>query len=535
MIYGTRANGKLHGSVFTRIEVVETMLELVQYSSHKNLSNITVVDPSAGEGVFLIAVLERLYRSAKKFDFAFYPYVLSNILAYEIDPNKCQILLDNVCDFFIEKGENFKREDLAKIVLCEDFLKSRVKADLIVGNPPYVRHEKIPEREKEYYKQYFRTFNFRSDLYICFYEKGLTSLKNGGQLCLICSNRWLKNQYGKGLRKLVADCYLFPLILNLENMSAFEEEVTAYPAITLMKNEKPESFSSTRLIDFSSLSFNDFKGNSLNEYHEFTEIFVSENGVLDTNGIQCQESDLYKIEEQGFKIGIGVATGADAIFISRNFLDTIEREVLIPIISSKDLKNGKVNWVGNFLINPFLNNTSTLINLDKYPRLKKYFHENKDRLSARHTARKTQEKWYKTIDRVYPKLTKEPKLLLPDFGTKQQVFLDTGNFYPHHNLYYITGKSIEELQILGAILMSELVTMQLHLVGNKMNGGYIRWQSQNLRKLNIPHVNSFSSIEKKKLESAFNVGDVELINEIVNNRNKKAKRLPISNGLLFHI
>ena len=44
------------------------------------------------------------------------------------------------------------------------------------------------------------------------------------------------------------------------------------------------------------------------------------------------------IEEQGFKIGVGVATGADGIFISKDIKGLVEDELLIPSLNARDLK-----------------------------------------------------------------------------------------------------------------------------------------------------------------------------------------------------
>ncbi|MCB9298850.1 MAG: Eco57I restriction-modification methylase domain-containing protein [Lewinellaceae bacterium] len=84
-----------------------------------------------------------------------------------------------------------------KIVKQADFLDTQPgKFDIVIGNPPYVRHEQIPEPRKSLYKRKFSTFRHRSDLYIPFYEHALKLLNFEGKLCFICSNRWLRNQYG---------------------------------------------------------------------------------------------------------------------------------------------------------------------------------------------------------------------------------------------------------------------------------------------------------------------------------------------------
>ena len=515
MIYGSRSNGKLHGTVLTKRCVVETMLDLVDYNSELDLSKLVVIEPAAGEGVFLNSILERLYKSSKAFKFSFFSAVVHNIILYEIDHKKCEIILQMVVSFFCNKRLKYDLKELNKVIRCEDFLKSDVKANLIVGNPPYVRHENIPDDKKELYKKSFATFNHRSDLYICFFEKALKSLLPQGQLCYICSNRWLKNQYGKTLRKYISDSFSFPIVINMESAAAFEEDVIAYPAITIIMNEKPKVHQTTQMIEFDEGSVENLHAGIIDS-HKKKLVRISEDGVSTAVAKEFNSQNLIRIEEGGFKIGIGVATGADSIFIIPGlFSEIVEPEILLPIVSSKDLRNGIFDWERKFVINPYLEGKNDLVNLESYPRLKDYLTQNKKALCARHTVKNNAAKWYKTIDRIYPELLSTPKLLLPDFGTKQQVYFDSGKYYPHHNLYYITGQNIDLLKTLGAILMSDFIGEQLALIGNKMNGGYVRWQSQNLRKLFIPNPNLFVAEDREKLKFAFMENNVTLINSII--------------------
>ena len=43
-------------------------------------------------------------------------------------------------------------------------------------------------------------------------------------------------------------------------------------------------------------------------------------------------------------------------------------------------------------------------------------------------------------------LEHEPKLLLPDLKKNRLIAMDDGMYYPHHNLYHITGGSVTDLR-----------------------------------------------------------------------------------------
>ncbi|MCC5917320.1 MAG: Eco57I restriction-modification methylase domain-containing protein [Cryomorphaceae bacterium] len=507
MIYGTRANGNLHGLVLTKPIVVETMLDRVGYTQYHDLRNIRVIEPSAGDGAFAVEIIERLYHSSLKFDFSFQK-ALSNLIFFELD-NEMGILLEERIGSTLNKYNASVPENLIRI---EDFLLSKSdKCDLIIGNPPYVRHENIPDEKKELYRRKFPTFKHRSDLYIGFYDKGLRLLNENGSLSFICSNRWLKNQYGVSLRNLIQLNYCLEEIIDLEETCPFEEEVIAYPAITTIRNTKKNTKANYYLIDdITKLRF-------INKDTDVTrtlDIVNSKNWFSYVWSGEEHEKFLTTIESQGFQIGIGVATGLDKVFIRNDFKSLIEEEILLPILTSKDLKNNKLNWSGNYILNPF-EITGQLIDLTKYPKAKEYLESHRSLLERRHVAKKNPRHWYKTIDRIKPTLTNQDKIILPDISGNSHIFIDKGNFYPHHNLYYITGSNQKKLVILASILSSDFIRKQLLELGTTMKGGYPRWQSQNLKKLRIPMIDAMPKETSDALIQAYHIKDYRTINQLV--------------------
>ena len=137
--------------------------------------------------------------------------------------------------------------------------------------------------------------------------------------------------------------------------------------------------------------------------------------------------------------------------------------------------------------------------LTRYPQAARYLESHKERLADRHVARKNSSKWYKTIDRINPQLRTEAKILLPDMSGNRYIFVDEGQFYPLHNLYYVTGHSVRKLKILSAILMSDIIRRQISSITNNMNGGFPRWQSQYLRKLKVPDFMAMEGAQEDRL------------------------------------
>jgi len=521
--YGLRRSGGQHGDVFTSPEVVSYMLDLVGYSADKDLSKTSILEPSCGEGEFVVEIVRRLLESSRRFSFDFSSALHSNVFAYDIDEAKIASCRSRIAALGLSAP---LEENIRQL----DFLTADIRCfDTVVGNPPYIRYEQIPAGLLSSYKQQFHTFHYRADLYILFFEKTLKHLNPGGRHCFICSNRWLKNEYGKKLRGWIARSFSLESIISLEKATdAFQEDVLAYPAITLISNARPgPAFTFSELSSITELG---------NDTGRLLPAPISADWSRVFNRIQSDDT-LVTIEEMGFLIGIGAATGADSIFIAKDLPTKVEQELLLPTLNARDMSGNRLQWSGQYLLNPYKPN-GELISLEDYPKAAAYLISHREALQKRHIARKNPEKWYKTIDRIVPSLKDSPKVLLPDISGNQLIFVDDGRFYPQHNLYYITGGSLRQLQLLSAMLMSDYVKSQLLSITNCMNGGYPRWQSQYLRKLVMPDVNAIEESLAGRLLGAYQAFDMTRLNDTMSDivsvpRAKNRKRQPQAQQLTF--
>ena len=496
-LYGERTSGGEHGDVPTAPEVVRYMLDMIGYTPDRNLSDTIILEPSCGEGAFVVEIARRLKESARQFGFDVQAAFLKCVYGYDIVEEKIQRCRQRLSDMGLDPTDSH--------VCVGDFLSVRVtEVDIVVGNPPYVRYENIPTEQLDYIKRTFPTFHYRADLYIPFFEKTLRLLKPGGRHCFICANRWLKNEYGKKLRRLVARCFRMETIINLESADAFQEDVLAYPAITLISNNASSpTFGYAEVERVAELTSLTLSERTTPSDDDWTGAFMSADHI-----------QLYTIEELGFKIGIGVATGADSIFISSELPGLVESELLLPALNAKDLRGDTMSWHQEYLLNPYTP-SGELISLSRYPQAARYLERYKERLANRHVARKNTSKWYKTIDRINPQLRTEAKILLPDMSGNRYIFVDEGQFYPLHNLYYVTGHNVRKLKILSAILMSDIIRQQIGSITNNMNGGFPRWQSQYLRKLKVPDFMDMDKTLEDKLILSYDLKDYDAVNRQV--------------------
>lgn len=72
--------------------------------------------------------------------------------------------------------------------------------DIVVANPPYVRHELIVEQKPELKLTFPDVYDGMADLYTYFYVRGLQLAGTKGIIAYISSNKFFKVGYGKKLR-----------------------------------------------------------------------------------------------------------------------------------------------------------------------------------------------------------------------------------------------------------------------------------------------------------------------------------------------
>ncbi len=199
------------GAIFTRRAVVEFILDLAGYRADADLLHYRLLEPSCGRGDFLLVALDRLFnayqRTGGKIEDCG-PILRDSICAVELHRETFRATQARIRQFLLERGiPQTTTEDLvATWLVQDDFLLCQLPSDFthIVGNPPYVRLERIPEVLLQEYRARYKTVYDRADLYVPFIERSLSLLAPHGRLGFICSDRWLKNRYGGPLRKIIA-------------------------------------------------------------------------------------------------------------------------------------------------------------------------------------------------------------------------------------------------------------------------------------------------------------------------------------------
>ncbi|WP_447937249.1 Eco57I restriction-modification methylase domain-containing protein [Thermomonas fusca] len=501
------ASSSERGAVFTRREVVDFILDLAGYTEDTPLQSAKLLEPSVGHADFLVPAAGRLVRSflAHGGKLVDAPSALATaILGYEVHADSLSKARLSIAAELVRLGisQAGAAELASRWLVLGDFLLAPVLGEFthIVGNPPYVRQELIPDNLLTAYRDRYATLYDRADLYVPFFERCLGLLAEGGRLSFICTDRWTKNKYGGPLRAMISNGYALTHFVDLIDTPAFLSEVMTYPAITVIERSAPNAIPRpTRVayrpsIDKSALELlaRDMTIAKPGKTSGVLEMAGVVNGsqpwILHAPDrlvlVRRLEESLPTLEEAGCKVGIGVATGNDGVYIAAMKDLDVEPSRKLPLVRTQDLRGGTVSWGGKGVLNPFDAN-GQLVDLTLFPRFAAYLDQHAGAIKARNVAKKNPQRWFRTIDRIYPELAKTPKLLVPDIKGDAHVVYEDGNLYPHHNLYFITAQDWD-LRALQAVLLSGIARLFVATYSTSMRGGFLRFQAQYLRRIRVP-------------------------------------------------
>lgn len=516
------------GAVYTRRWIVELMLDLAGYTPDANLVDRSAVEPAAGEGAFLVPMVERLVASCQRQGRALTDCSRS-LVAFDLHAASVAAARRAV----IATLERLSVPHTEAQILAEgwvrvgDYLDAALRlpeVDLVLGNPPYIRLEDLDTDALARYRSTWNTMRGRADIYVGFFEAALRQLAPGGACIFICADRWMSNQYGSTLRGFITAGFSVETIIELHDADAFEQEVSAYPAITVIRRatqgavavahmEREAQTHAPAKLAARLVGARSGVGAPPLEHLlvERVQGWIAGDAPWPCASpdrlalLRRLEAEFFPLEDEatGTRVSIGVASGCDKVFITRE-KGLVEPSRLLPLAMVADTRDGTVKWSGHYLVNPW--QESGIVDLERFPKLRDYFERNAPALRRRHIVQRRPDAWFRTIDRVQTDLTARPKLYFPDIRDSIHPVLDHGETYPHHNLYFLVSTGWD-LEVLGGLLLSAVGQFFVEVYGVKMRGGWLRFQAQYLRRIRVPRPGDVSATHADELRAAFRARD----------------------------
>lgn len=244
--------------------------------------------------------------------------------------------------------------------------------DIVIGNPPYISFQREGCTLGELYKNAkFKTFEKGGDIYCLFYEQGLSILKEGGLLCYITSNSWMKVKYGKELRDMMREVTSPLLLLDFPGVRIFSNATVDVNILltTKKKNSSSETDMKALKIRQGDYADHDDLSRFIREY-SYPCLLAKKDGAA-WGVTDRQSAELWNrfnrehqsLQQRGITPHYGVKTGKNDVFIigsaKRNEIinaccDEEERKrtesVIRPLLRGKQIRRYKSPASGEFLI-----------------------------------------------------------------------------------------------------------------------------------------------------------------------------------------
>lgn len=183
-------------AIYTASPVVERMLARLAWPDAMK----RCIDSSCGDGQFLVSALSKALQHKPYTD----DELLQILQGWEIHPIACSIARYRVAATLISfgRGPTLASTLAEKMVHNKDFLTegpTQPVAEVIIGNPPYLRWLNVPKLLRDEYEQHVPT-HATNDLLHSFLDRCARVLHGDGEIALVTADRWLTNMGAKQLR-----------------------------------------------------------------------------------------------------------------------------------------------------------------------------------------------------------------------------------------------------------------------------------------------------------------------------------------------
>lgn len=393
--------------------------------------------------------------------------------------------------------------------------------DVVIGNPPYIQLQKLrgTQLQKDYKNQDFEVHNPTGDIYCLFYEKGLQILHDGGILCFITSNKWMRAGYGEKLRSYLSR--LYPLLI-LDLGPGVFDTATVDTNILVIKKCIKEGPLRAAVIDRTGRN-----STELSEYVKEKSVFLNELGK-DTWFISSPaEYKLKKkmeeigkpLKEWDVKINYGIKTGLNKAFIidtpTRDRLiaeDPKGEEIIKPILRGRDIKQYAYKWAGLWIIIAKFGSYKYLP--EKYPVVYKHLLQFKEKLENRGQCKYTrsgkenkdyagQHHWLEldnNPDDKYLQSFEKEKVVWKEMAHKPTFFYDDNYYFCNDTARILTGSN---LQFFVGVFNSStfFYAFSRFFSGGGLGEKGVRFKSEFMKEFPIPPINNQNRPIVDKIES----------------------------------
>lgn len=525
----TREEIKATGTHYTPSGLARYLARLA-IDHARSTSNLVVLDPACGDGSLLEAIateagpdllpmhmvaIDRDARSVER-------------TAARLAQRQRLTVDARVGDFLEIAAGSLSRAGHLPFTSAAD--QALGKVDLVIANPPYVRTQVLGADEAQRLAAH-NGLSGRVDLYHAFVSAMALSLRPGGTLALLCSNRFLSTLAGQSVRDILEASFEIEQVVDLGDTKLFGAAVL--PAIVIAtKSDRPTATKCPfarvyevrpeKCPDRNSLTgvLESLTGGAAEFAREEERYFEIERGTLSRNSghghswtLASEDSEawLRQIRTNTFctlgdvaHVKVGIKTTADSVFIRTDWTQLEsemqpEPELLRSLITHRVAKRWKLDEPQHRVLYPHVmsDGRRAVIELARFPKAQAYLTSHRERLEGRKYVIEAGRHWYEIWVPHSPEIWSQPKIVWPDISESARFALDRSGAVVNGDCYWLTlkaGYPHEWLPLILAVANSSVARRFYDTVcGNRLYAGRRRYITQYVSQFPLPDLSSRAS------------------------------------------
>ena len=375
--------------------------------------------------------------------------------------------------------------------------------DIAIGNPPYIRHEKIRQLKPALQMYFENFFASTADISVYFYKRAAELLRDGGILTYICTNKFMRGGYGKNLRQFLTTEVSVQILLDFGSVSVFEAAVDT--CITLIEKRLPTATHATRAVTLRSIPDNANVRDTFQDqaFPIQTAQLSSEEWTIatpETLGLleKLQHTGNTLSEYVTNRIYRGIITGCNDAFIidadTRESLideDAGSEELIKPLFRGRDISKWKADSTDNYLIaiassanrewpwsDASNESEAEQIFFEHYPVIFQHLSAYRDRLIPRDDQGKF---YWELRSCAYYAEFNEPKIVYPDISSSMRACYDTTKALSLQTTYILPINDFSLLAILNSRLFDWYAKHKFQSLNDPWSDGGLRFVAQYMR------------------------------------------------------
>ena len=521
--YSSVNGEKSKGATYTPPELAQFVAEkmVAAWNVHGSSPTVRVLDPAAGEGELLLALVKRLR--------ACHPSLPVAVFGFEPDKLAIRTTLERMHASFPDIAISLTQGDFLEHVVRESRMNNQLSFftagppetyDLVIANPPYVRTQIMGASQAQHLARQFG-LSGRIDLYYAFMLAIASVLKPEAISGMIVSNRFMTTRSGADVRRAILEKLGVLSIWDFGDTKLFGAAVL--PAVVLARGTPVAQ--NVPLISFRSIyettlpqetwASGPIEAISKSGVVEVSDgrRFVVRHGKLETSGktdgvwrIADETSEVWlkKVAEHTWgtfrdigRVRVGVKTCADKVFIRSDwaqFPADSRPELLRPIMTHHSARRFKAIAIPEpkliLYTHEVQNGYRKAIELSMYPRSAVYLEGHRRTLEARGYVTKSGRNWFEIWVPQDPAAWNKPKLVFRDIVQDPTFWVDLDGSVVNGDCYWLAANDVSESELLwlaaavgNSSFIQRFYDYRFH---NRLYAGRRRFMTQYVEQFPLP-------------------------------------------------